>query len=459
MVTQPPHLPRLALKRRINRLGAVALLAIAGAAAAADAAEPVTETLPNGITLIVDAVPGGTHAAIVIQVDAGERDDPQGASGMAHLVEHLMVTAASSQQPAGTAESFFQRYAGQATAQTARSFSLYAGVFTATAEQTAAEIAWWADRFGTLEITAADLAREVPRIDSELTNMRSWPHLAAPNLGQDRADPLAPGHHRGGVIEHVRQITPGDADAWRRAMYRGHAIIVSVAGAIDADPTLDALREHFGALTFDDAPVAIPAPLPDPAHDAGPDAAGPEPLTFRVAQGRVEGTPYVASRTLRTPDLNDPAYPAFAVFMNRLFLRSSFARGNATPHHPVLWQTLDNPRVWTIQQPIPAPEAAAETLDQLLRHTAATPPAPIELETTIQRLGAMLGIVAPDPAATRANPYNTAFVNARCHRTHAIRRGLAEQIRAVDADAWARFRDEVLPQLPAADLIVIHPTE
>ena len=418
--------------------------------AAAATADPVTEVLPNGITVIVDAVPEGDLAAIVIQVAAGEIHDPPGVSGMAHLVEHLMVTAASSEQPALTAEAFHRRYAGQATAQTARDFTLYAGFFPVAEGRTATEIAWWADRFGTLEITTTDLARELPRIDAELTNMRTWPHLAAPNFGQDAADPLPPGHRKGGVIEQLRPVTPADADAWRRAHYRGAALTVSIAGAVDPKSMLATVREHFGALTFDETPVA-PPPAVEPA-------AEPEPITIEVAQGRVDGTPYVASRTLRTPDLDDPAYPAFVLFMNRLFMRSSFTRDPSTPHQPVQWQMLDNPRVWTVQRPVDVPGDAGDALDQLLAHVATPPPTAGEVTTALGRLGMMLGITPPPPGQTAANPYTTAFINARCHDTRLVRQRLAARMRAVDDAAWAHFRDEVLPNLPAADVLVVHPT-
>lgn len=46
--------------------------------------------LPNGLTVYLSPMPGATRIAAAIAVRAGAAQDPKGASGTAHLVEHLM---------------------------------------------------------------------------------------------------------------------------------------------------------------------------------------------------------------------------------------------------------------------------------------------------------------------------------------------------------------------------------
>ena len=78
-----------------RRIAAVALCAIAfiGVAKAQDLASfekrTTVKVLPNGLTLIVCERPEAPVFSFYTLVDAGSADDPQGASGIAHMFEHM----------------------------------------------------------------------------------------------------------------------------------------------------------------------------------------------------------------------------------------------------------------------------------------------------------------------------------------------------------------------------------
>ncbi len=88
---------------RINRLVAVVLACAMGwgvAARAQEAADTAkylagfekkttVKVLPNGLTLIVCERPEAPVFSFYTLVDAGSADDPQGASGLAHMFEHM----------------------------------------------------------------------------------------------------------------------------------------------------------------------------------------------------------------------------------------------------------------------------------------------------------------------------------------------------------------------------------
>ena len=59
----------------------------------------------------------------------GGDHDPQGRSGLAHLVEHVYVTAAAGETPSRTAEEYFQRYRAGCNAQTGDRYTVIATVF------------------------------------------------------------------------------------------------------------------------------------------------------------------------------------------------------------------------------------------------------------------------------------------------------------------------------------------
>jgi predicted Zn-dependent peptidase len=78
-----------------NRIAALALCAVTflGAANAQDLASfekrTTVKVLPNGLTLIVLERPEAPVFSFYTLVDAGSADDPEGASGLAHMFEHM----------------------------------------------------------------------------------------------------------------------------------------------------------------------------------------------------------------------------------------------------------------------------------------------------------------------------------------------------------------------------------
>src|SRR5258708_19576887 len=97
-----------------RRIAAVALCAIAfsWAAKAQDLASfekrTTVKVLPNGLTLIVCERPEAPVFSFYTLVDAGSADDPQGATGLAHMFEHMAFK--------GTTEIATTHYPAQKTA-------------------------------------------------------------------------------------------------------------------------------------------------------------------------------------------------------------------------------------------------------------------------------------------------------------------------------------------------------
>ena len=61
---------------------------------------PEPYKLDNGLTVILRPVPTANKVALVVLFNLGGAHDPIGKSGMAHLMEHLYVTAAAGETPA-----------------------------------------------------------------------------------------------------------------------------------------------------------------------------------------------------------------------------------------------------------------------------------------------------------------------------------------------------------------------
>src|SRR6201992_1077574 len=82
----------LSYRKPVARFLALLLLTVAAAHAqdlASFEKRITVKVLPNGLTLIVCERPEAPVFSFYTLVDAGSADDPQGASGIAHMFEHI----------------------------------------------------------------------------------------------------------------------------------------------------------------------------------------------------------------------------------------------------------------------------------------------------------------------------------------------------------------------------------
>src|SRR5690349_685444 len=109
------------------------LLAASSAAAAPDPADPKQERfqLDNGLTVLVRPVQRSEQAAILVLYGIGGDHDPSGQCGLAHLIEHLYITAAAGTVEARTFQEFVKRYPKGWEAFTSDRFTILATVFPA----------------------------------------------------------------------------------------------------------------------------------------------------------------------------------------------------------------------------------------------------------------------------------------------------------------------------------------
>src|SRR5882724_795225 len=85
--------------------------------------------LENGLTVLLRPIKGAKDTALVVLFSMGGDQDPQGRSGMAHLIEHLYVTAAAGNDKARTTDELIQRYPKGWNAQTGDRYTVIAAVF------------------------------------------------------------------------------------------------------------------------------------------------------------------------------------------------------------------------------------------------------------------------------------------------------------------------------------------
>lgn len=367
-------------------------------------AEPDRFRLDNGMRVILRPIVLARQTALVVLYDIGGDHDPAGRSGLAHLVEHLYVTAKAGDAPSRTAEQYFRSYPSGCNAQTGDRFTVIATVFPK--DDFERELRDAAARMSALEITAEDLKREKPRVMDELANMfERMPNLAALNNARELVRPTPNGGRKGGRVEHVRAASLDEVqDRWRRYYKPRNAVLV-VAGAIDGEKARAAIAREFAGIAPGD-------PLPPP-NERG---AAPEKRTLEVVvDGLAPHSPPVSAVAFAAPSPESELYAPHLALGARLI--SAGARldddaGRASVYMPI----FDDPEILAVSssaRPGETIEAASDRLTAFIDEAVKPGLQPNEARAVGSLFGIQLGTAEPWEPLLAANPYGVAFALGR----------------------------------------------
>ncbi len=357
----------------------------------------------NGLRVMLRPIPGGGQTALVVLFRVGSRHDPPGRSGLAHLSEHLYVTAAAGSTPARTVDDIVRRYPAGWNAQTGEDFTVIATLFPPDLLEQ--ELTDAAARMSDLRLTQADLDREVPRLVQELHNMFGGiPSLAAMNLARERLRPTPHGGRKGGVPEEIAALDRVTLADRIRTLYTPANAIVVLAGGFDPGIARSAVRRILGPL-----PAGEPVPPPAPASVPQP-TSRTEKIVVLPAGGRPEVVLAIAP-----PEFDSPQFAPFLVLISRLWAGAA-SLASEPGRFPVIYSILEDPGIVTIGLPVAAgadPESVMERLERFLTDTL---PARLQSQERIivrNAFSLQLGVGATPEFALAQNPYGVAFSLAR----------------------------------------------
>ena len=365
--------------------------------------KPAPYELDNGLTVILRPVPTSSQVAIVVLYDLGGDHDPLGKSGRAHLLEHLYCTAAAGDTPARDAVQLRKRYVAGWNAQTGADYTVFAGVVEA--KQFALELKDAAARMNNLQITLADLIREVPRVMAELKNMYSGvPSLVGINRVRAQVHPIPEGGRVGGAPEHIETITLGELQQFWQDYYKPNNAVLAIAGGFDVAEARKLIHQNFSQI-----PSGMPPPEKPPKSAAKTGA-----IRYVTVKPENQNTTGVAALGYAAPRPGSKEYAPFLIVVSRLWAgaQASFQPGK-TP--PVYFTPMDDGTTLVLQTDLQADagfESALNQLEQRL-NTALTPKlTPADKQLTINSM-AMLGTVDVPDAMWAQNLYGLAFSTGR----------------------------------------------
>jgi zinc protease len=400
--------------------------------------EPGSErfVLENGLTVILRPIKGTESTALVVLYSIGGDHDRAGKSGLAHLLEHVYVTAAAGQAQARTAEEFAGRYAEGANGQTGDRYTVFATVFPRTDLEN--ELKDAAARMGALRISADDLARERRRLLTEVGNMfGDFPTLAALNHARELVRPTPGGGRRGGLPVQVESVIVEELQAYWNRYYKPRNAIVSLSGAFNPTDARKMIMAHFPRIP---AGERVPA-----AREPGQAKPPGQIAEFNVRSPQPDAAS-TACLAYAAPQPGNDLYAPFLVLVSRLWDGASKLSGARPTGSPVYFTPLDDGAVVAISTTARPGENAAgafKRLEDFVAETVEPKLGLFERMTARQHFGFMLGLVEVSDSILVNNPYGVAFSIGRRDQLNLSSTELKRAWDAVTDDRLSRAAKEV----------------
>jgi len=423
-----------------------ALVLVAALTGVVGAAEQKVEVhrLDNGLTVLLRPVNGAQQVALVVLYSLGGDHDPEGRSGLAHLIEHVYVTAAAGATRARTIAEYVRRYPAGWNAQTGDRYTVVATVFAKEALESELQDA--AARMSDLRVETSDLDREKPRLLAEVANMfGGMPMLAVRNLARERVRPTPAGGRKGGVPDHVRALTLDEVRERWQHYYKPRNAVLVLAGGLDPGTAMPVIEEHFAAL-----PAGELAPPPPPPGQ--PRLGSVEQVTVKPLRPNMGAQACLA---YRAPSPGSELYAPFLVLVGRMWrtMRPG-AEGKSIIVH---YTPVDDPAWLGVSTPVGAEETADEAVARLGAFVLAVTEAdlgPSELLMTKNMFAPLLGTAdIPDSMLTQ-NLYGVAFSLGRRVQLGLDSEELTKAIQSVTRDDLRRAAQTIFAPDRRAAVVV-----
>ncbi|KAF3010161.1 Mitochondrial-processing peptidase subunit alpha [Neopestalotiopsis sp. 37M] len=208
-------------------------------------------TLPNGVRVASEALPG-SFSGVGVYIEAGSRFENPYLSGVSHIVDRLAFASTdkrSGEQIQETVESL----GGNIQCVSSRESMMYQAATFNLAVPTATELL--AETIRNPQITEEEVAQELATAEYEITEIWKKPELILPELVHMAAfkdntlgNPLLC------PAERIPEINKSVVEAYREAFYRPERTVVAFAGVPHAE-AVQLATQFFGDMKASDQPA------------------------------------------------------------------------------------------------------------------------------------------------------------------------------------------------------------
>src|ERR1700761_7596678 len=208
-------------------------------------ATPVIHTLPNGVRVVCDPMPGLETLALSVVVGRGARSEAEHQSGWAHLLEHMVFKGAGERSARDIVE-VIEAAGGQINASTSYERTSFQVRALKGGLRLALEVL--ADLVLHPTVDAEELEREKSVIGQEIAEAADAPDDRVFDLAQSKAFAGQPlGRPILGEVDTIGVADAAALLAFRAGQYAPDRIVISAAGAVDEAEVLLLVDRLFGA--------------------------------------------------------------------------------------------------------------------------------------------------------------------------------------------------------------------
>jgi zinc protease len=291
----------------VRAAAALLVLLLVAAAGPAPAATPVLDaTLGNGLRVLVLEDRRSPVVSLQVWYRVGARNERPGATGLAHLLEHMMFKGTATYGK-GEFARIVEQHGGQHNAFTSRDITGY--FVNIAADQVERVLALEVDRMRHLLLEPAEIdAERQVVLEERRTRTDDDPDGL---LGEEVSALAFTAHPYGWPIigwrADVERITPADLRAFYDTYYVPNNAVLAVVGDVDAPALLARIRALFGPIPrgADPPPVTV----------VEPSQRGERRVTLRRAEARLPIV-YVAYHVPNHRSADAPALELLSVILS-----------------------------------------------------------------------------------------------------------------------------------------------
>ncbi len=227
-------------------------------------ANPFETTLKNGLRVIVKEDRRAPTVVQMVWYRIGSMDEVDGASGVAHVLEHMMFKGTPSVGP-GEFNKLVAAAGGRDNAFTSRDYTAY---FQQVPKEKLAEMMRLeADRMRHLNVDPKEFAQEI-KVVMEERRMRTDDNPQSRLFEQMNAVAFQAHPYRRPIIgwmNDLETMTAADAKAWYDTWYVPNNAFVVIVGDVDHKDVFALAEKYFGAL--DNRALPLRKPQVEPVQE------------------------------------------------------------------------------------------------------------------------------------------------------------------------------------------------
>lgn len=249
-------------------LAALAMAVMVSAAARhaeAGVFNPETATLSNGMEVVVVSKRSAPVITHMVWYKVGAMDEPQGKSGLAHFLEHLMFKG-TEKYPAGEFSEIVAKNGGEENAFTGSDYTAYYQAIAADRLELVMKLE--SDRMRNLRLAPEEIETERLVILEERRSRTE--NRPGARLAEQANAAFYMNHPYGrpiiGWAHEIRGLTPDDITGFYDRWYAPNNAVLVVVGDVDMAEVLPLAEKYYGSLPVRDVPE--PVDWREPPHQA-----------------------------------------------------------------------------------------------------------------------------------------------------------------------------------------------